>query len=113
MNKRIEAAANAISESSGMRYDGFWFRVDELEPDDREYALAEAAAALDAADAASDERGVYADIWDAAYRQGIDDERTSKSNPGIAGCFCNTPTNCHCFIEPARVNPYREASGNE
>lgn len=47
---RIEAAANAISESSGMRFDGFWSRVEDLEPEDREYALAEAKAAINAAD---------------------------------------------------------------
>lgn len=51
MDKRVEAAANAISKSSGMRYDGFWSRVEDLEPEDRDYALAEAKAALDAADA--------------------------------------------------------------
>lgn len=45
----IEAAANAISEASGMRFDGFWSRVDDLEPEDRDYALKEAAAALEAA----------------------------------------------------------------
>jgi len=49
--ERIEAAANAISESSGMRFDGFWSRVEDLEPEDREYALTEASAALTAADA--------------------------------------------------------------
>ena len=47
----MEAAANAISESSGMRFDGFWSRIEDLEPEDREYALAEASAALAAADA--------------------------------------------------------------
>lgn len=50
MDKRVEAAANAISKSSGMRYDGFWSRVEDLEPEDREYALGEARAALSAAD---------------------------------------------------------------
>jgi hypothetical protein len=34
-----------------MRFDGFWSPVEDLEPEDREYAIAEAAAALDAADA--------------------------------------------------------------
>lgn len=45
----IEAAADAISESSGMRFDGFWSRIEDLEPEDREYALAEARTALEAA----------------------------------------------------------------
>lgn len=45
----MEAAANAISQSSGMRFDGFWSRVEDLEPEDREYALTEARAALAAA----------------------------------------------------------------
>lgn len=45
----VEAAANAISEASGMRFDGFWSRVGDLEPEDREYALMEARAALEAA----------------------------------------------------------------
>lgn len=49
--ERVIAAANAISESSGMRFDGFWSRVEDLEPEDREYAIAEATAALAAADA--------------------------------------------------------------
>lgn len=48
-DEAVEAAANAISECSGMRFDGFWSRVDELEPEDREYALREARAALGAA----------------------------------------------------------------
>lgn len=32
-----------------MRFDGFWSRVDDLEPEDREFALMEARAALEAA----------------------------------------------------------------
>ena len=48
-HEAVEAAANAISEASGMRFDGFWMRMDELEPEDRDYALAEARAALEAA----------------------------------------------------------------
>ena len=44
-----------------------------------------------------------AEAWDEAYKLGVDDERT---NPGIAGCFCHGSP-CHCFIAPARVNPYR------
>jgi len=44
----VEAAANAISRCSGMRFDGFWSRIEDLEPEDREYALAEARAALEA-----------------------------------------------------------------
>ena len=51
MNARVVAAANAISEYAGMRFDGFWSRVEDLEPEDREHALAEAGAALAAADA--------------------------------------------------------------
>ena len=51
VSERVEAAANAISEASGMRFDGFWSRIEDLEPEDREYALAEAKAALEAADA--------------------------------------------------------------
>jgi hypothetical protein len=45
----VEAAANAISECSGMRFDGFWTRIEEPDPEDREYALTEARAALEAA----------------------------------------------------------------
>ena len=82
-NARIEAAANAISEASGMRFDGFWSRVDELEPEDREYALKEASAALDAADgfllskqavehaARRIYQGIYQQPWQAAT---IDEE---------------------------------------
>lgn len=48
-DEAIEAAANAISECSGMRFDGFWSRIEDLEPEDREYALTEARAAIEAA----------------------------------------------------------------
>jgi hypothetical protein len=48
-DEAVKAAANAISECSGMRFDGFWSRVEDLEPEDREYALMEARAALEAA----------------------------------------------------------------
>ena len=48
--ERIEAAANALSEISGMRFDGFWSRLDELESEDREYAIAEARFALERSD---------------------------------------------------------------
>ena len=47
-DQAVEAAANAISECSGMRFDGFWSRVEDLDPEDREYALMEARAALEA-----------------------------------------------------------------
>ena len=96
----IEAAANAISESSGMRFDGFWSRVEDLEPEDREYALREARAALEAA-----APYMMAEVWQSAYDQGVDDERTSQANPGIAGCFCHKSP-CRCFIAPARENPF-------
>lgn len=52
---------------------------------------------------------MLAEAWDEAYRQGVDDERTSASNAGIAGCFCNSFP-CKCVIEPARTNPYRSQS---
>ena len=42
-----------------------------------------------------------ADVWDKAYRQGIEDERTSEANIGIAGFGAK--------VEPARENPYRKA----
>lgn len=45
-------------------------------------------------------------VWAEAYTQGIQDEITSQSNPGVAGCFCPTPSACTCFIAPARVNPF-------
>lgn len=48
----------------------------------------------------------YRRIWDEAYAQGVADQITSTSMPGVAGCFCNTPSNCVCFIAPARANPY-------
>jgi hypothetical protein len=37
--------------------------------------------------------------WDEGYRAGIDDERTSEANIGIAGFDAK--------VEPARNNPYR------
>lgn len=100
-NEAIEAAANAISKCSGMRFDGFWSRIEDLEPEDREYALKEARAALESA-----APHMLAAVWQSAYDQGVDDQRTSASNPGIAGCFCNSSA-CRCFIAPARSNPYR------
>lgn len=102
-DEAVEAAANAISECSGMRFDGFWSRVEDLEPEDREYALMEARAALEAA-----ARHIRAQTWDEAYKQGISDERTSEQNIGIAGNPCRESP-CVCKIEPARINPYRAA----
>lgn len=49
---------------------------------------------------------MLAEVWQSAYNQGVDDERTSQANPGIAGCFCHSWP-CQCVIEPARQNPYR------
>ena len=43
--------------------------------------------------------GAVAQAWDEGYRAGIDDERTSEANIGIAGMGMK--------IEPARNNPYR------
>jgi hypothetical protein len=40
-----------------------------------------------------------AEIWDQAYRQGIDDERTSEDNIGIAGYGMK--------VQPDRKNPFR------
>jgi hypothetical protein len=40
-----------------------------------------------------------AQAWDEGYRVGIDDERTSEANIGIAGFDAK--------VEPARNNPYR------
>ena len=48
--ERIEAAANALSEINGMRFDGFWSRLDEMEPEDKEHAIAEARFALERSD---------------------------------------------------------------
>ena len=48
----------------------------------------------------------YRRIWAEAYAQGVADQITSASMPGVAGCFCDTPSNCVCFIAPARANPY-------
>ena len=50
-NARTVAVANAISQSSGERFDGFWSKLEDLEPEARRYALDEALAALAAADA--------------------------------------------------------------
>lgn len=49
---------------------------------------------------------MLAEVWQSAYNQGVDDERTSQANAGIAGCFCHSFP-CQCFIAPARANPYR------
>ncbi|MCU6480510.1 hypothetical protein [Arthrobacter sp. A2-55] len=44
-------------------------------------------------------------LWAKAYRLGIEDERISEANIGIAGCLCNSSP-CRCKIEPTRANPY-------
>lgn len=51
--------------------------------------------------APSQQAELMADVWDEAYKQGVDDERTSEANIGIAGFGAK--------VEPARVNPYRNA----
>jgi len=87
----VEAAANAISECSGMRFDGFWSRVEDLEPEDREYALKEALAALEAA--SPHLMDAMADVWQQAYWQGCADERAA--------------TEANIGYGPNRSNPYR------
>lgn len=47
----------------------------------------------------------YKKIWDEAYALGVEDQKTSASMPGVAGCFCSSSP-CVCFVPPARVNPY-------
>ena len=47
----------------------------------------------------------YREIWAEAYNLGVEDQKTSASMPGVAGCFCDSSP-CVCFIPPARVNPY-------
>lgn len=39
-----------------------------------------------------------ADVWAEAYKQGVEDERTSEANIGIAGFGAK--------VNPARQNPY-------
>lgn len=89
----IEAAANAISECSGMRFDGFWSRLEDLEPGDRDYALKEARAALEAASPYLTD--ALANAWQSAYTQGVEDERTSAASGTDYG--------------PNRNNPYKAA----
>lgn len=72
---RVEAAANVISESSGMRFDGFWSRVEDLESEDREYALKEASAALDAAEAHDRANGIH--------RIALDDATVERAARGL------------------------------
>lgn len=48
---------------------------------------------------AQPEQGAVASVWDEGYQQGVQDERTSESNIGIAGFGAK--------VEPARQNPYR------
>jgi hypothetical protein len=45
------------------------------------------------------EQEPVAQAWDEGYRAGVDDERTSEANIGIAGFGAK--------VEPARNNPYR------
>ena len=94
-SEAVEAAANAISECSGLRFDGFWSRIEDLEPEDREYALMEARAALEAA-----APYLLAKVWDSAYSWGISDERTAVevNLPGYG---------------PGRANPYMVQTRNK
>jgi hypothetical protein len=91
-DEAVEAAANAISEASGMRFDGFWSHVEDLEPEDREYALKEARAALEAASPYY--QNALAEVWQQAYWQGCDDERSA--------------TEANIGYGPNRVNPYAD-----
>lgn len=43
-----------------------------------------------------------AKAWEEGYRQGMEDERTSNANIGIAGFGAK--------VDPARQNPYRDAA---
>lgn len=80
--ERIEAAAEAVSEINGMRFDGFWSRLDELEPEDRNHAIAEARFALERSDAIlfSDEAIERAakDFYTEFEAQPIYDEATER-----------------------------------
>lgn len=87
----VEAATKALIKAWG--YEATW---DEGTSADVRIAL-EAAAPL-----------LLAEAWQSAYDLGVDDERTSQANPGIAGCFCYKFP-CECFISPARANPYGPA----
>jgi len=91
----VEAAARAMA----MHGWGAW----EFVPDEmRTLFLRDARIALEAA-----APHLLPEVWQSAYYQGVDDERTSQANPGIAGCFCSDSP-CRCIITPARVNPYRK-----
>lgn len=46
----------------------------------------------------AEQKEPVAAAWDEGYRQGIQDERTSEANIGIAGF--------NAKVEPARQNPY-------
>jgi hypothetical protein len=94
----VEAAAKALNSDFTNQWEKLpeWIRADIR----RETAAALEAAAPHMLNLAKRE------AWDEAYDQGVDDERTSQANPGIAGCFCHTWP-CQCFIAPARANPYR------
>lgn len=72
-NEAVDAAANAISQSSGMRFDGFWSRIEDLEPEDREYALQEARAALEAA-----APYIQAAAWDEGEAAGQDNVDSNR-----------------------------------
>ena len=63
--------------------------------------LAEELKAMDAAPV----QEPVARVWDEGYRAGIDDERTSEANIGIAGMGMK--------VEPARNNPYRSTCAGE
>jgi len=87
-SQRVETVANAISESSGMRFDGFWTRVEDLEPEDRDHAIKEATSVLGAADgfllskAAIDQaakrifQGMKDEPWEAAN---LDEEQRARA----------------------------------
>lgn len=93
-DKAVEAAANEISKSSGMRFDGFWSRIEDLEPEDREYALAESRAALEAA-------APY--LMAQAWEEGVEVYPLC-----YAAVACGA---CPACMGPDPVNPYRNEAG--
>jgi hypothetical protein len=72
--------------------------LEALDSDDPSIQL-RAALALRQAIAEAEKQEPVAQAWDEGYRTGINDERMSEANIGIAGFGAK--------VEPARNNPYR------
>ena len=80
--------------------------VEDITPKNVTAAIAALRTAIQQAEAQQPVTGEpVAKAWEEGYRRGVEDERTSNANIGIAGFGAK--------VDPARQNPYRDAAHPE